>query len=752
MKHAFALVVIAILGGTSLRGQSSSALFQQALAKERAEGKLVEAIQIYERILTDFPGDRPVAARALLQMGRCYERLGKREAQRVYDRLVRDYGDQRSAADEARSRLARLSRSTADAIFREAQAMERTEGRVKEAIFRYERVVAEFPSERVLLVEALHQLALAYEKLRDPRAGLMWSRLAAAAAPNPYAGEAKKRLEAVQSADSGPFTSRTVDVNAMLGSPDGRWLISQKEPGSGKVTLRDLSTDAERVLIDLAGSVGAYAWSPDSRELAFSYSNNPQGIRDIRIATVETGAIRSLGQRGYPLGWTKKNEIFAYRPNYAQSTFDLFLIPVRGGEPRLAFSDPTDTCGWAIVPDGDAVVTCRSKRLVLRNVASGLEQAVTAGSGEESGPIVSADGRLVAFSSNVDGHWAIYVAPLDRLPVRSPAKISIISDDSVPPRGGGMAPWWTQDGLLTLRVSHGEANVYRVDMNAATGRATDSPIRLTQDMPASLAPSTNPDATRIVYFYRKGTSGGIAVMKADGSSERPLIEQGGRLALFWRSSEEILFRNFGAPGASTSTIAALNVDTGALTDVVKVDGLYWSYLPARSEIVHLYPKGGGFARGAELKVYSLADGKDRVVATIDFLGPYLAVSPDGRHIAYFVAPTGAAADGCELALMNISGAREKVLVPFKKSECVGAASWSPDGRFLLLNAPAGPAVMEVDTLQSWPVHAEAAGSTWQAGDWAPTGAFVTLTRSAQRTERLAWERVTFDAVAKLLGR
>src|SRR5438552_14906414 len=94
--------------------------------------------------------------------------------------------------------------SAAEAIFREGLMMERADGRLRDAIFRYERVVAEFPSSRDIVAQALHQLALAYEKLRDPRARLMWVRLAAAPA-NPYSAEARKKAAAAQAtARDGP--------------------------------------------------------------------------------------------------------------------------------------------------------------------------------------------------------------------------------------------------------------------------------------------------------------------------------------------------------------------------------------------------------------------------------------------------------------------------------------------------------------------------------------------------------------------
>jgi Tol biopolymer transport system component len=103
------LATALVLWAADLAAQSGHHLFQKALAKERAEGQLDAAIQLYEQVVREFGTDRPLAAKALLQIGRCYERLGKDGAQKAYDRLVRDYGDQPTLAEEARARLAALA-------------------------------------------------------------------------------------------------------------------------------------------------------------------------------------------------------------------------------------------------------------------------------------------------------------------------------------------------------------------------------------------------------------------------------------------------------------------------------------------------------------------------------------------------------------------------------------------------------------------------------------------------------------------
>jgi Tol biopolymer transport system component len=92
-------------------GQSADALYQEALRKERTEGDLRGAIALYERVVGS--GERALAARALLRIGQAYEKLGQTEAQRAYERLVREYADQTEPVLAARGRLNALAAATA---------------------------------------------------------------------------------------------------------------------------------------------------------------------------------------------------------------------------------------------------------------------------------------------------------------------------------------------------------------------------------------------------------------------------------------------------------------------------------------------------------------------------------------------------------------------------------------------------------------------------------------------------------------
>jgi Tol biopolymer transport system component len=107
MKQAFAttlaiaLTVCAVL--IAQAPHSTEALLKAAQHKEEVEGDLRGAIEEYKTIAEG--GDRALAARALLHMAECYLKMGDAEAQNIYERIVREYSDQKDAAAVARNHL-----------------------------------------------------------------------------------------------------------------------------------------------------------------------------------------------------------------------------------------------------------------------------------------------------------------------------------------------------------------------------------------------------------------------------------------------------------------------------------------------------------------------------------------------------------------------------------------------------------------------------------------------------------------------
>jgi len=103
MKRFLALLLMGSLGaGAALVAQSARSaadLFQEGLQFEEVKGDLPKAIATYQSIVDTFAGDRAIAAKALLHMGECYEKLGQPDAQKVYERLLRDYPEQKEAAE-----------------------------------------------------------------------------------------------------------------------------------------------------------------------------------------------------------------------------------------------------------------------------------------------------------------------------------------------------------------------------------------------------------------------------------------------------------------------------------------------------------------------------------------------------------------------------------------------------------------------------------------------------------------------------
>ena len=90
------------------KSQSADVLLGAALHQEEVEGNLEAAIETYKKLLAEFPGNRPLAAQAQLHLGLCYEKLGLKETEKAFQKVIDNYPEQSEAVKIAKEKLSIL--------------------------------------------------------------------------------------------------------------------------------------------------------------------------------------------------------------------------------------------------------------------------------------------------------------------------------------------------------------------------------------------------------------------------------------------------------------------------------------------------------------------------------------------------------------------------------------------------------------------------------------------------------------------
>ena len=595
MVMAFgALVCSAVAGGAKQAPQPAEARLGAALHQEQVEGNLAGAMATYLSIVDDPTASRPVAARALLQLAGCYEKLGRPEATATLQRIVERYGDTGSIATAARAKLASMQAAGAtpfkwrslDAYFQDAEGVVPSpDGRFAaylkaipgKTIFMFG---TEYPA-RSLVVRNLEngreRVLVDPKDLGERYRFIQWSPDGRSIA---YQAGGPKDLYPVElrvvSLDRA--TSRGLDrspaFSQRVWSPDSQRLVygkrtTPREPFDVHVV--NVATGELRSIGHKMHELTAVVrWSPDSQYVALVPAESYERGTEIAIVNVETRERRIVTVPAPPQGgrliladWLPSGEI-AFRQNVPQSSNDRFLVPASGGDVRKICEGRGgfggDGCG-AITTDGRYQIrrlnVSGGGRVVFRDLATGEERPLTPDSVVEQVAVLpTRNGRLIAFRSDRDGRQAVYAVPTDRIPVDRPVWLADLET-----AGDSAGGWWTPDGLV-LRLNSNRSNIYRLDMDPASGRPTGSLRRLTQDSPVNDHPEPSPDGRRIAYVSRNGGRVGIAVMNATGTDERVVFKSPPDLMpigqnLGWRSPDELVLFLTGGQ----SSMALLNVAT-----------------------------------------------------------------------------------------------------------------------------------------------------------------------------------------------
>lgn len=336
-------------------------------------------------------------------------------------------------------------------------------------------------------------------------------------------------------------------------------------------------------------------------------------------------------------------------------------------------------------------------------------RAVTNFSGVQSHPALSPDGRSVAFVSNRDGHYNIYVGLLNGA---NPVKLT--DDPNLK-----NSPCWSPDGTEIAYARLNDSGIWDSWRVPALGGTSRRLILNASD------PAWSRDGRWLTY--RRSSTGAIWISDNSGQNGRELVRAQNELfgnsgPRFSPDGREIAYA--ASLGGPTEELEIVNVDSGkvrrlthdaalVLSPTWSADGQSIYFASSRGGALNIWKmaaKGGEpeqitSGQGDDVQLDTSADGKRIVFSTFRSnvnlaeldLGPggqknsrllvadlarsqYGPVySPDGKHLAYFSTLKGVEKEGIWLA--NSDGSDPVPLVQDGLPNIF--PRWTPDSAYLV---------------------------------------------------------------------
>ncbi|MFO7733950.1 MAG: tetratricopeptide repeat protein, partial [Candidatus Aminicenantes bacterium] len=320
-----ALLMMAALALGSLAPQNGYDQFQKALAKERGEGNLEEAIALYQKVIEETK-DEALAAQAQLRIGFCYEKLGREEARKAFQKVVDRYPAQTETVKTAREKLALLQQGQ----------MLVDKGSSQPSL----RLVWEGPDVELMGAPSPDGRYICYTDwdtgdlaIYDVRTG------------------GKRRLTG-QTKWDGSW------VENSRWSPDGRFIAYTWDKGlTAELCIVGLDTAKPKVLFKGAGYPSVQDWSPDGKQiLVVLYSERREP--SLSLISVSDGSVRTLKKSGLPVG--SMNGKMRFSPDGRYIAFDLRndidLLSTDGNTEGPLVRHPANErlLGWT--PDGNHIL------------------------------------------------------------------------------------------------------------------------------------------------------------------------------------------------------------------------------------------------------------------------------------------------------------------------------------------------------------------------------------------------------------
>jgi WD40 repeat protein len=666
---AFGALIAAAPAAAQQRG--AEVQLEQALHVEQVDGDLQQAITLYQRILGTYPANRVVGAKAQLHIGLCYETLGRIEAERAYQEVIRNYADQSDVVREARAHLAALRPAAAEGHGPVARRLLSGDDMDVDNFY----TMAPSPDGRRVAYVDIYVGRLYVRDLASGREDTLAAGLPEAFNWSPTWSPDGRRIAFAATAFQPPATSiKVVDLasRAVVSVPgtevpysgrgvspgldpvdwsrDGRFLLfGQTFRGAGALGVVPVGGGARRMLTDSIPNLSGGSFSPDGRFV--TYATGPEGSEQVFIQPVAGGARRqvSSGQWGNvaPL-WSPDGNAIAW-----VGEGGVWMVRVVNGKPvgpaRLAFahSNLSGSPRPVWTREGGLYLTYQIADMIPYRLAVDPATGVPSGSLERLAPYPewitsfawSPDMRRSAF-----GTWSgdLIVYALDG---------SSRASYSVSPRRPLDVLTWTGDGReVVCRYRHGERPGTLLALDVATGAVREVTPWLRTLYPTSVSF----DGGRMLDWYRPTSTDpsfaglGLAVVetgRSDGQLVAPLwdadsliLGESGTYHLSPRADQVLFSRqargHVARNGPDASSLWVVNSDSTGLRRIGTMRHIISAFWDPTGRFVAY---AGLVDTTKELRIVEVATGQIRgTVPLPDPRWQRLEVtdwSRDGRYIA-----------------------------------------------------------------------------------------------------------------------
>ncbi|HZN03127.1 MAG TPA: S9 family peptidase, partial [Candidatus Polarisedimenticolia bacterium] len=407
--------------------------------------------------------------------------------------------------------------------------------------------------------------------------------------------------------DHRPLTSGAGEF-APRWSPDGRRLVYAARDGdSMQLFVRWMDTGATTRLAQLQRAPGGVAWSPDGKSIAFTM-----------LVPAKPEPLAKMPEKPEGADWAKPPRVItrlvfrADGEGFIEEGFShLFVVPSEGGTPRPISSGSFHHDGApAWTADGKALLISANRRddweyesadseIYEFAVADGAMRRLTDRRGPDTSPVVSPDGRRIAYLGYDDRYQGYQVTRLYMMN-RDGSGMRLLT--------GGYdrdieQPMWSRDGKRILFATADRGNG-KIGSIAVDGAAGAKPEILAADLGGG-------------DLGRPYSGGSYSVARADD-----------RIAYTWTRPDRPPEVAVAAPGAKTAVLTSLNDDLFAGKTLATVEEIWtessfdhrrvqgWIMKPPGFDPAKKYPMileihGGPFADygdrfGAELQLYAAA--------------------------------------------------------------------------------------------------------------------------------------------------